>query len=135
MDVKINKDIYNGLVNYNKELEDNFGNSIVDLPPVNKKYPYTIFSTIRDVANKNYNSCYGKISNKGYKLDIYAQDKGKIKRNDIAQQLSEQLDTFMNFVGLSRVSYNEFNSEQQGTVCHIIVTYDNNYDEYRRKFF
>lgn len=134
MDTKINEQLYNDLVKYNASLQNNYANTVLDLAPNTKKYPYTIFSTIRDVANKNYNTCYGRVSSKGYRLDIYAQDKGKVKRNKIAQSICEQLDEFMSAIGLQRVSYNEFDVENEGTVFHIITTYSSDYDEYRKRF-
>lgn len=137
MDIKINKLIYEGLVNYNNSLDNNYGNTILDLVPLERKqFPYTIVRAIRDTANVNYNTCYGRISSKGYRVDIYAQNKGtKLKRNDIAEYLAQQIDKYMgNIVGLDRVSYNAIDLENEGTTYHIIITYSGNLDEYRRKF-
>lgn len=137
MDIKINKLIYEGLVDYNNSLDNNYGNTILDLVPLERKqFPYTIVRAIRDTANVNYNTCYGRISSKGYRVDIYAQNKGtKLKRNDIAEHLAQQIDKYMgNIVGLDRVSYNAIDLENEGTTYHIIITYSGNLDEYRRKF-
>ncbi len=134
MDIQINNDLYTALVEYNSKLDKNFGNTVLNLAPLNKKYPYTIFSTIRDIGVDN--NCYGKRSSKGYRLDIYAQDKGtKYNRLEIAEQIAQNLDKFMSKVGLQRVSYNFFDVENEGTTYHIIITYSANYDEYRRKFY
>lgn len=136
MDIKANKELYYSLKEYNKQLNNNYGNVILDAAPIEKKvYPYTIFRTIRDVSNKNYNSCFGKISEKGYKIDIYAQNKGtKHTKETIAENIAEQLDEFMSFIGLNRVSYNSIDFENEGTTLHLILTYSGNLDEYRRKF-
>lgn len=133
MDIQVNEDLYNALVQYNAKLEKNFGNTVLKLAPRNKKYPYTIFSTIRDTSINN--NCYGKRSSKGYRLDIYAQDKGtKYDRLEIAEHIAQSLDEFMSLIGLERVSYNAFDVENEGTTYHIIITYSATLDEYRRKF-
>jgi hypothetical protein len=133
MDIQVNKDLYNALVLHNSKLDKNFGNTVLQLAPTNKKYPYTIFSTIRDTSIDN--NCYGKRSNKGYRLDIYAQDKGtKYNRLEIAEHIAQSLDKFMSLIGLERVSYNAFDVENEGTTYHIIITYSATLDEYRRKF-
>lgn len=136
MDIQSNKDIYSGLKGYIQSLgEDNYGNDVLELAPLKPIYPFTLIHTIRDVAVPNYNSCYGRVSSKGYSIDIYAQDKGKISRKDIAEQISVQVDDFMtNYVGLDRASYNDNDLEKEGTVFHITITYSGNLDEYRRKF-
>ena len=133
MDIQVNNEIYNGLKEYNSKLSKNYGNSILELAPREKKvYPYTIFQTIRDTSIDN--SCYGKRSSKGYRVDIYAQDKGKFSRKDIAQILAQQVDYYLSDINLKRVSYNEIDLENNGTTYHIIMTYSGELDEYRRKF-
>lgn len=135
MDIQVNKDIYNGLKAYNNTLnKSNYGNTILEVAPKNKVYPYTILHTIRDVANPNYNTLYGRVSSKGYRVDIYAQDKGKVLRKDIADIISQQVDFYMSAIGLQRVSYNAVDLESEGTTYHIIMTYSADLDEYRRKF-
>lgn len=135
MDIQINREICTALAEYNKGLEKNYGNVVLDAPPVNKKYPLTVIQNIRDVANANYNSCYGRVSSKGYKVHIYAQDKGKISRVVIAETIAKNVDDFLGRqVGLIRESYNSIDLENEGTTLHIIMTYSGNLDEYRRKF-
>lgn len=136
MDIQINKYIFEGLKQYNNNLGDkNYGNSVVNLSPINPSYPLTIIQTIRDVANPNYNTCYGRVSSKGYKLDIFAQDMGDIPRDEIAEEVAKLMDNFMsNYVGLNRVSYNFIDLEKEGSLAHIVMTYSKDLDEYRRKF-
>lgn len=135
MDIQVNKDIYNGLKAYNtSNSTTNYGNTVLEVAPKNKVYPYTLIQVIRDVANPNYNTCFGRVSSKGYRVDIYAQDKGKILRKDIADIISQQVDYFLSEIGLQRVSYNAIDLENEGTTYHIIMTYSADLDEYRRKF-
>lgn len=135
MDIQVNKDIYNGLKAYNtSNSTTNYGNTVLEVAPKNKVYPYTLIQVIRDVANTNYNTCFGRVSSKGYRVDIYAQDKGKILRKDVADVISQQVDYFLSEIGLQRVSYNAIDLENEGTTYHIIMTYSADLDEYRRKF-
>jgi hypothetical protein len=135
MDIKANGELFNSLKLYNDGLQNNFGNKILDAPPLEKKvYPYTIFRTVRDVSKKGYNSCYGKVSSKGFKIDIYAQNKGsKYGKQEIAETIAENIDDFMSFVGLERTSYNPL-LENEGTTLHIVLVYSGDLDEYRRRF-
>lgn len=136
MDLKANKELYYSLKEYNDKLSNNYGNTVLETIPLEKKiYPYTIFRAIRDTSIKNQNSCYGKASQKGYRIDIYAQDKGtKYPRDVIAETIAEKLDDFMSFVGLDRISFNSIDNENEGTTLHLIITYSGVLDEYRRKF-
>ena len=136
MDLQANRELCYSLSEYNKKLKNNYGNVILETAPIEKKvYPYTVFKTVRDTTNKNQNSCYGKVSQKGYRIDIYAQNKGtKYSKETIADTIAEQIDDFMSFVGLERTSFNSIDFENEGTTLHLIITYSGNLDEYRRKF-
>jgi hypothetical protein len=134
MDTQINKILFEGLKEYNSRHKKH-GNEILEVSPKNKVYPFTVLSTVRDTDIKTVTSHYGKRSSKGYRLDIYAQNKGKILRKEIADDIAQQLDEFMSdIVNLERTSYNGFDLENDGTVFHLIVMYSSEYDEYRRKF-
>ena len=133
MDIQANNELYNSLKKYNLGLTNNFGNTILDVPPVNPKFPFTLLQCIRDVSVSE--AKHGKISDKAYRLDIFAQDKGKFNRRLIAENIANQVDEFMGYVGLKRVSYNFIDVEGEGALAHIILTYSANLDEYRRRFF
>ena len=135
MDIQINKDIYSNLKEFNDNRGDNYGNKVLEAVPKNKIYPYTVFQTVRDVADTRYNTPFDRVSNKGYRIDIYAQDKGQILRKDIAEQISKIVDFYLsNYYKLTRASFNAIDLENEGTVYHIIMMYSGNLHENRRKF-
>ena len=136
MDIIVYNNILDGMVAYNNKLPKNYGNTIVGVPPIEPTYPITIFDEIRNVAVRGYNTCYDRLSSNGYRVDIFAQDKGtKYKKQDIARSLAQELDNYLtNVVGLSRVSFNVSNLERNGDVYHIIMTYEGTLHENRRKF-
>ena len=134
MDIHAFEQLFTAYKEYNNDLADNYGNEIVDLPPINPEFPLTIFSEIRNVANAQYHSCYERVASVGYRVDIYAKDKGKFSRLQIAREIAEQADTFFTLCGLNRVSFNGNALSDEGGTYHIIMTYSGNLEEYRRRF-
>ena len=122
-----------GLKDYNATIEQNYGNVVVATPPANPTYPLTVFDEIRNVANPNYNSCYERVSSVGYRADIYAKTKGSVSKQIIARRIAQEVDRYLTNVGLSRVSFNVSELENDSSIYHIIITYSGNLHENRRK--
>lgn len=139
MDIQIYEDILDGMKEYNKNLPQNYGNNIYSVPPVAGKnkpisYPITIFDEIRNVANPRYNTCFDRIASVGYRVDIYAKTKGNVTKQTIARKLAQELDKYLtDNVGLTRVSFNISELENDNSIYHIIMTYSGNLLERRRK--
>ena len=140
MDNKVYFILLEGLKEYNKSLDRNYGTSIYSLPPkLNKnqelKFPIVRFYQVGDTQNPNFNSPFDRVSSKRFVLDIFTKDRGKILRNEIALDLSEKFNDFLSDeCGLLRTSYNEFDLEAQGSIYRISMTYSGNLHENRRKF-
>lgn len=133
MDIQIYRDIFDGLTNYNNKLFKNYGNVIVSYPTSDTTYPHTVFKEIRNVANSRYNTRYDKVSSIGYRVDIFAKDKGNIDKETIARQLMKYIDDYLTYtVGLLQVSYNIVELENDSSIYQIILTYSANLYENRR---
>lgn len=135
MDIVVYDNILAGLKNYNDALSQNYGNTVVAFPPATPTYPLTVFDEIRNVGNRYYNTDFDRLSSMGYRADIYAKTKGNVTKQTIARKLAQDIDTFLTReIGLNRVSYNVSEIENDGSIYHIIITYEGTLHENRRKF-
>lgn len=134
MDIQVYEDILDGLKEYNKNLDKNYGNVVVAYPSTNPTYPYTVFDEIRNVADRRYNTPYDKVSSIGYRVDIFAKTKGSVSKQTIARKIMKEIDDFLtNNVGLLQVSYNYDDLMNDSSIYHIILTYTANLHNNRRK--
>ena len=132
MDILAYEYMLQGLKDYNATIEQNYGNVVVATPPTNPTYPLTVFDEIRNVANPNYNSCYERVASVGYRADIYAKTKGSVSKQIIARRIAQEVDKYLTNVGLTRVSFNVSELENDSSIYHIIMTYSGNLHENRR---
>lgn len=135
MDIIAYENIFAGMKSYNDALKQNYGNAVVQIPPKNPTYPLTVFDEIRNVANPLYNTCFERVASMGYRVDIYAKTMGKSTKQQIAREIAQEMDNYLtNYVGLNRVSFNVSGLEGDASLYHIIMTYEGNLHENRRKF-
>jgi hypothetical protein len=134
MDILTYEYLLNSLKEYNKEIDQNYGNVVVATPPTNPTFPLTVFDEIRNVANQNYNSCYERLASVGYRADIYAKTKGSVTKQIIARKIAQQVDEYLTAIGLTRVSFNVSELENDSSIYHIIMTYSGNLQENKRRF-
>lgn len=136
MDIEVYESILNSMKDYNSKLEQNYGNTIVSYPPANPTYPLTIFEEIRNVPIRGYNTCRDRLASLGYRLDIYAKTKGNINKQVIARHIAKQIDNFLtNYVGLTQISWNVSELENDASIYHIIITYTAYLHENRKKLY
>ena len=133
MDILAYEYMLQGLKDYNATIEQNYGNVVVATPPTNPTYPLTVFDEIRNVANPNYNSCYDRVASVGYRADVYAKTKGSVSKQIIARRIAQEVDRYLTNLGLTRVSFNVSELENDSSIYHIIITYSGNLHENRRK--
>lgn len=131
MDIQLYENIINVLKDYNKKIEQNYGNTVVAYPPNNPTYPLTIFEEIRNIANPSYNGRFERVASVGYRLDIYAKTKGNITKQTIARKLAQEFDKCLTIMGLTRISFNVSELENDSSIYHIIMTYSGNLHENR----
>jgi hypothetical protein len=132
MDILAYEYMLQGLKDYNSTIDQNYGNVVVAIPPTNPTYPLTVFDEIRNVANTNYNSCYERVASVGYRADIYSKTKGSVSKQIIARRIAQEVDKYLTNVGLTRVSFNVSELENDNSIYHIIMTYSGNLHEFRR---
>lgn len=133
MDIKAYEYMFNGLTEYNNSVAQNYGNVIVKYPTTDTTYPHTIFTEIRNTANPNYNGCFERVANVGYRVDIYAKTKGNVPKSSIAREIALIVDKYLTNIGLTRVSFNAIELENKASIYHIIMTYSGNLYENKRK--
>ncbi len=134
MDIQVYEDIYNGLKEYNDGLDNNYGNVVLKVAQSTPTYPYTLIDEIRNTAREEYNTTFDKVSRIGYKVDIYAKTKGNVLKQTIARQLVKEMDYFLTrVVGLTQISWNISEQENDSSIYHIIITYTASLLENRRK--
>lgn len=134
MDIQVYEDILGGLVAYNDNLAENYGNLVVPTSPTEPTYPLTVFEEIRNIPMRSYNTCYDRVASIGYRVDIYAKSKGDITKQTIARRLAKDIDSYLtNNVGLTQVSWNVSELENDSSVYHIIMTYVADLHENRRR--
>lgn len=134
MDIVVYDKLLEALTEYNSTIEQNYGNVVVPFPAQEPTYPYTVFDEIRNVANRQYNTIYDKVSSIGYRVDIFAKTKGEIDKQKIARKIMKDIDDFLTYnIGLLQVSYNANELENDSSIYHIILTYSANLNENRRR--
>ena len=133
MDIYAYEYILDGLKQFNKNAEGNYGNIIVEYPTTNTTFPHTVFNEIRNTQNENFTSSFDKVANLGYSVNIYAKTKGSVNKKTIARKVMQIVDKYLSNIGLRRVSYNDFDNEEKGSIYRIVLTYSGRLLENRRK--
>lgn len=134
MDILAYEYILQGLKDFNESCGKPYKHEIVTYPTKDTKYPLTIFEEIRNVANPRYNTCFERVASVGYRADIYAKSMGtKTDKRTIARECAELVDKYLTDIGLTRISFNVSELENDGSIYHIIMTYSGNLLENRRK--
>lgn len=129
------------IVFYDKILEDLqekckiYDNTIVPYPSNQPTYPYTVFEEIRNVVNERYNTCFDRVSSMGYRVDVFAKSKSNEEnKQKIARAIAKEIDNCLtNYWGLSQISWNVIELENDSSIYHIVITYSCNLHENRRR--
>lgn len=133
MDIELYDIILEKLQEYNNSLSDNYGNVILPYPSEKPTYPYTVFDEIRNIADKNYNTRSCRLSSVGYRIDIYAKDMGTINKQTIARKVAHILNDYLTYhCGLTQISWNRVELENDGSIYCITMTYSASLYENRR---
>lgn len=134
MDIQVYEDIFNGLVEYNRKV-DEFETAIVPYPTTDTTFPFVALEETRNVADQRYNTCFNRVSSVGYKVEIYAKDIGTLDKQTIARKKAKQIDDYMtNNVGLTRIAFATNNLVNDASQYRITMTYNGTLFENRRKF-
>ena len=133
MDIYAYDYMLQGLIDFNEQSGKPYKNEVVPYPTTNTRYPFTVFEEIRNIANPQYNGCVDRVASVGYRADIYAQTKGNVTKQTIARKCAEVVDKYLTGIGLTRVSFNVSELENDSSTYHIIMTYSGNLHENRRR--
>ena len=133
MDILAYDYMLQGLTEHNAKRGKPFNNVVVPYPTKETTFPHIVLEEIRNVANPLFNTAYDRVASVGYRADIYAKKKGNITRQQIARACAQVADEYLTAIGLTRVSYNVQEMENEGAIYHIIMTYSGNLHENRRK--
>jgi hypothetical protein len=134
MDILAYDIILQGAKDNNTKKGKPYGNVVVPHSTTDTTYPHSVITEIRNVANPLYNTCYDRVASVGYRVDVYAKNKGtKVDRLTVARVVAQSVDEYMTGIGLTRISFNVTEEDDDGGICHIIMTYSGNLHENRRK--
>lgn len=136
MDIGVYEIIFNDLKAYNEDIGKPYDNAIVHYPSAKPTYPYCVFEEINNLANRSYNTNFDRVATLGYKLDIYAKEKNKVSKQQIAREVAQALNKFLTEnVGLQQISFTVVPQLNNSTIYQITITYAAQLHENRRKFF
>lgn len=136
MDIQIYEDLYDGLESFLKEKGKDCYNPIMNHyePKTSSNFPLVIFEEIRNNHGKlSFGDIPDKTSNLGYRVKIYAKTKGNKTKLDIARKVAQYVDMFLSSFGLRQVSFNPDTSVAEGDLYGIILMYNANFYNNRRK--
>lgn len=125
--------VLDGLKKYNAEnVSKKYKNTIVSIPPTKPTYPLTVFEEI-DNSSATRNKLLDVTANVGFKVSIFAQNKGETPKNIVAREIAKTLDTYLsNCVGLKRLSFNVFTAKES-SLYEVVMIYTGTLNEYRLK--
>lgn len=138
MDIQTYEYVLSGLKEYNAQLEQNYGNTIYETPPRLDKnrqinFPLSIFQETQNNESETFNTCFERISNLSFVLEIYAKSKGKLLHQTIVRDLAQLLNTYLTSIGLRRMSFNTMIYDD-GNICRGVLVYSGNLQENKRRF-
>ena len=137
MEIELYEKIKNGLQDHIKSLNlsKSYNPSVVGFAPSEPKYPLVIIDEVNDAPHLNMVSFRQIVSDKSYRVDIYAETKGSISKQEIARTLMKHCNDYLTCIGLKQVSMNTFaNDGTNGKLYHIVLMYSARYFENKQYF-
>ncbi len=137
MEIELYEIIKKGLQDYIKSLNlsKSLNPSVVGFEPSNPTYPLVIIDEVNNVPYQNMRSVRQTVSDKSYRVDIYAETKGSISKQEIARKIMKYCDDYLTHIGLKQLSMNIFaNDGTNGKLYHIVLMYSARYFENKQYF-
>lgn len=139
MDINVYPEIKQGLKDYleSQDYVNSFRKKkkydfVVGVAPFEPVYPYVKIQEPRNIPLSGYTGKLEKVSNLGYKVDVYAKANRPESKQDVARNIMKLCNDYLTCLGLSLVSYNEVeNDGLEGDLYHIILMFNANYWENR----
>ena len=137
MEIELYDNIKKGLQDYIKSLNlsKSLNPSVVGFEPSTPTYPLVIIDEVNNVPYQNMRSVRQTVSDKSYRVDIYAETKGSISKQEIARKIMKYCDDYLTHIGLKQLSMNAFPNEgTNGKLYHIVLMYSARYFENKQYF-
>ena len=137
MEIELYEKIKKGLQDHIKSLDlsKSYNPSVVGFAPSEPKYPLVVIDEVNNAPYLNMSSFRQIVSDKSYRVDIYAETKGSISKQEIARTLMKHCNDYLTYIGLKQVSMNTFaNDGTNGKLYHIVLMYSARYFENKQYF-
>jgi hypothetical protein len=137
MEIELYDNIKKGLQDHIKSLNlsKSYNPSVVGFEPSEPSYPLVIIDEVNNVPYQNMRNFRQTVSDKSYRVDIYAETKGSISKQEIARMLMKHCNDYLTCIGLKQVSMNTFaNDGTNGKLYHIVLMYSARYFENKQYF-
>ena len=137
MEIELYEKIKKGLQDHIKSLDlsKSYNPSVVGFAPSEPKYSLVIIDEVNNSPYLNMSSFRQIVSDKSYRVDIYAETKGSISKQEIARTLMKHCNDYLTYIGLKQVSMNTFaNDGTNGKLYHIVLMYSARYFENKQYF-
>jgi hypothetical protein len=136
MDIQMYNDIYSGLKTYVADKGNPYGVSVVNDVTTDTKYPFIFIEENSNNGFQGFNGRFDKVSNITYRIEVFAKDKNKTSKQQIARELAQLADTFMTeVVGLTVISRNANTPTMDGALYRYTSMYNGYLHENRKRFF
>ena len=137
MEIELYDNIKKGLQDHIKSLKlpKNQNPDVVGFEPSSPKYPLIIIDEIANNPYQNMRNNLQTVSDKSYRVDIYADTKGDISKQETARKLMKYCNDYLTCIGLKQSSMNTFSNDgTNGKLYHIVLMYSARYFENKQYF-
>lgn len=137
MQTELYEEIKKGVQNYfaSVPLTKSYKPSIVGFAPSSPTYPLIVIDEVDNTPYQHMTHARQTVASVSYKIDIYAETKGNISKQQIARTLMKHCDDYCKNIGLTQVSMNAFaNDGTNGKLYHIILMYSARFFENKQYF-
>ena len=135
MDIEVYEVIKQGLKDYiaSLSLPKSYDPTIVGFEPAKPTYPLVIIEEVGNLPVDGFEGSLETIANLRYKLDIYAQQKVGVSKQEAARKIARYCDEYLKCIGLKQVSWNTISNDgSNGELYHIMIMYSANYFEQKQ---
>lgn len=137
MQTELYEEIKKGLQDHfaSLELSKSYKPSVVGFEPSSPTYPLIIIDEVDNTPYQNMSHYRQTVASVSYKVDIYAETKGSITKQQIARTLMKHCDNYFRCINLKQVSMNPFpNDGTNGKLYHIVLMYSARFFENKQYF-
>ena len=134
MDIQVYNNLYEALKNYVAEKGNPYGVCVVNDVNTDTKYPFIFIEEPSSNPYNGYERGYERVSLNTYRIEVFAKDKQKTSKQQIARELAKLADDFLIMVGLNRTSSNANTPTLDGALYRYTSMYNGYWHENRIRF-